>query len=83
MLCLETGEVLGEIRGSGAWVVPLAGDQSKVYLGSDAFAAVEPAGAATPRRAGDQKQTSREHHGAIHLGTGDETATFCLGLARQ
>ena len=75
---LETEEVLAKYAESGAVVVPLAGDQSKVYLEATLARRWNPRGQ-QPLVADSARQKQAENiYGALHLGTGEETATFCI-----
>lgn len=75
---LETGEVLAEYAENGARVVPLCGDQSKVYLEATLARRWSPVGQ-QPLVADAARQKQAENiYGALHLGTGEETSTFCI-----
>lgn len=76
--CLETEEVLAKYAKSGAEVVPLAGDQSKVYLEATLARRWNPVGQQPLVADGARSKQSENIYGAIHLGTGEETATFCI-----
>ncbi|MCA1617632.1 MAG: IS630 family transposase [Acidobacteria bacterium] len=75
---LETGEILAKYAESGALVVPLAGDQSKVYLEATLSRRWNPRGQQPLVADGARSKQAENIYGAIHLGTGKETATFCI-----
>ncbi len=75
---LETEEVLSTYAESGELVVPLAGDQSKVYLEGTLSRRWNPRGAQPVVADGARQKQADNIYGAIHLGTGAETATFCI-----
>ncbi len=76
--CLETEEVLAKYADSGEQVVPLAGDQSKIYLEPTLARRWNPAGQQPLVADGARQKQAENIYGAIHLGTGVETATFCI-----
>lgn len=76
--CLETEEVLAKYAESGEAVVPLAGDQSKVYLEATLARRWNPRGQQPLVADGARQKQAENIYGAIHLGTGEETATFCI-----
>lgn len=76
--CLETEEVLAKYAESGEPVVPLAGDQSKVYLEATLARRWNPVGAQPVVADGARRKQAENIYGAIHLGTGAETSTFCI-----
>jgi transposase len=75
---LETQEVLAKYAESGEVVVPLAGDQSKVYLEATLARRWNPVGQQPLVADGARSKQAENIYGAIHLGTGAETATFCI-----
>ncbi len=75
---LETEEVLAKYAESGAEVVPLAGDQSKVYLEATLARRWNSVGEQPLVADGARSKQAENIYGAIHLGTGAETATFCI-----
>ncbi len=75
---LETEEVLSKYAASGAQVVPLAGDQSKVYLEGTLSRRWNPRGEQPVVADGARSKQAANIYGAIHLGTGEETATLCI-----
>lgn len=75
---LETEEVLAKYADSGEKVVPLAGDQSKVYLEATLSRRWNPVGQQPLVADGARQKQAENIYGAIHLGTGVETATFCI-----
>lgn len=75
---LETEEVLAKYAESGEAVVPLAGDQSKVYLEATLSRRWNPRGQQPLVADGARSKRAENIYGAMHLGTGEETATFCI-----
>ncbi len=75
---LETEEVLAQYADSGDLVVPLAGDQSKVYLEATLARRWNPVGQQPLVADGAREKQAENIYGAIHLGTGEETSTFCI-----
>lgn len=75
---LETEEVLAKYAKSGEQVVPLAGDQSKVYLEATLARRWNPVGQQPLVADGARSKQAENIYGAIHLGTGQETSTFCI-----
>ncbi len=75
---LETEEVLAKYAASGELVVPLAGDQSKVHLEATLARRWNPVGQQPVVADGARSKQAENIYGAIHLGTGEETATFCI-----
>lgn len=75
---LETEEVLAKYAESGERVVPLAGDQSKVYLEATLSRRWNPVGQQPLVADGARSKQAENIYGAIHLGTGEETSTFCI-----
>lgn len=75
---LETEEILAKYAESGARVVPLAGDQSKVYLEATLARRWNPVGQQPLVADGARQKQAENIYGAIHLGTGVETSTFCI-----
>jgi len=75
---LETEEILAKYADSGAVVVPLAGDQSKVYLEATLSRRWNPVGQQPLVADGARSKQAENIYGAIHLGTGEETSTFCI-----
>lgn len=75
---LETEEVLAKYAESGAAVVPLAGDQSKIYLEATLARRWNPRGQQPLVADGARQKQAENIYGAIHLGTGAETVTFCI-----
>jgi transposase len=75
---LETEEMLAEYAERGEKVVPLAGDQSKVYLEGTVARRWNPVGE-QPLVADKARSKRAENiYGALHLGTGAEASTFCI-----
>lgn len=75
---LETEEVLAKYAESNLPVVPLAGDQSKVYLEATLSRRWNPRGQQPLVADGARSKQAENIYGAIHLGTGQETSTFCI-----
>lgn len=75
---METEEVLAKYAKSGAVVVPLAGDQSKVYLEATLARRWNPVGEQPVVADGARQKQAENIYGAMHLGTGEETSTFCI-----
>ena len=76
--CLETEEILAKYAESGEVVVPLAGEQSKVYLEATLARRWNPMGQQPLVADGAHQKQAENIYGALHLGTGAETATFCI-----
>lgn len=74
----ETEEVLARYAASGAPVVPLAGDQSKVYLEGTLAWRWNPIGQQRVVADGAQSKKAENIYGAIHLGTGEEVSSFVI-----
>lgn len=74
----DTEEVLAQYAESGALVVPLAGDQSKVYLEATLSRRWNLRGQQPLVADGAREKQAENIYGAIHLGTGTETSTFCI-----
>jgi transposase len=79
---LENEEMLARYAESGELVVPLAGDQSKVYLEATLARRWNPRGQQPLVADGARQKQAENIYGAIHPGTGEETSTFCIDLAR-
>ena len=75
---LETEEILAKYADSGERVVPLAGDQSKVYLEATLARRWNPVGQQPVVADGARSKQAENSYGALHLGTGIETSTFCI-----
>ncbi|MCA1606260.1 MAG: IS630 family transposase [Acidobacteria bacterium] len=75
---LETEEVLAKYAESGERVVPLAGDQSKVYLEATLARRWNPRGEQPLVADGARAKQAENIYGAIHLGTGEETSTLLI-----
>ena len=75
---LDTEEILAKYAASQEPVVPLAGDQSKVYLEATLARRWNPVGQQPVVADGARSKQAENIYGAIHLGTGQETATFCI-----
>jgi transposase len=75
---LETREVLEHFAGSGEFVVPVAGDQTRVYLEGTVGKRWSRVGH-QPRIADLSRRKFAENiYGGLHLGTGQELAPFSI-----
>ena len=75
---LETQEVLAKYARTGQPVVPLAGDQSKVYLEGTLSRRWSPIGQQPVVADGARSKRAENLYGAVHLGTGAEVAPFAI-----
>jgi transposase len=75
---LETEEALAQYAASGEPVVPLAGDQSKVYLEGTLARRWNPVGQQPLVADGARSKKAENIYGAIHLGTGEEVSSFVI-----
>ena len=75
---LETQQTLAEYAESGKKVVPLAGDQSKVYLEGTVARRWNPVGQQPLIADKARSKKSENIYGALHLGTGAEASTLCI-----
>ena len=75
---LETAEVLAHYAKSGEQVVPLAGDQSKVYLEGTLARRWNPVGQQPLVADGARSKQAENIYGALHLGTGEEVSSFVI-----
>ena len=75
---LETREILKEFAHSGQRVTPLAGDQTKVYLEGTIARRWNPVGQQPLIADAARSKQAENIYGALHLGTGEEVATFCI-----
>jgi transposase len=75
---LETDEALAQSAASGAPVVPLAGDQSKIYLEGTLARRWNPIGQQPVVADGARSKQAENIYGAIHLGTGEEVSSFVI-----
>jgi transposase len=75
---LETEEALAQYATSGEPVVPLAGDQSKVYLEGTLARRWNPIGQQPLVADGARSKKAENIYGAIHLGTGAEVSSFVI-----
>jgi len=76
---LETEGILATYAAGGERVVPSAGDQSKVYLEATLSRRWNPVGQQPLVADGARRKQAENIYGALHPGTGEETATFCIG----
>lgn len=74
----ETAEVLAELAATGAKVIPLAGDQTKVYLEASLTRRWNPIGQQPLVADGARHKQAENIYSALHLGTGSEVATFVI-----
>jgi transposase len=75
---LETYTVLAKYARRGQPVVPLAGDQSKVYLEGTLGRRWNPRGEQPVVADGARQKQAENLYGAVHLGTGAEVAPFAI-----
>jgi len=75
---LDTREILEEFAQNGEVVTPLAGDQSKVYLEGTIARRWNPKGQQPLIADGARSKQAENIYGALHLGTGEDVATFCI-----
>jgi transposase len=74
----ETREVLADCAQSGARVVPLAGDQTRVYLEGAVGKRWSRRGQQPLVGEGSRRKFAENIYGAVHLGTGEEVAPFSI-----
>jgi transposase len=75
---LETEAVLAKYARNGQPVVPLASDQSKVYLEGTLGRRWNPIGQQPVVADGARQKRAENLYGAVHLGTGAEVAPFAI-----
>lgn len=75
---LETQTVLAKYMRNGQPVVPLASDQSKVYLEGTLGRRWNPIGQQPIVADGARQKRAENLYGAVHLGTGAEVAPFAI-----
>lgn len=75
---METREVLAEFAKNGATVTPLARDETKVYLEASIARRWNPVGQQPVIADGARAKKSENIYSAVHLGTGEESATFVI-----
>jgi transposase len=75
---LETEAVLAKYARNGKPVVPLASDQSKVYLEGTLGRRWNPIGQQPVVADGARQKRAENLYGAVHLGTGAEVAPFAI-----
>src|SRR5215210_687724 len=75
---LETREILEEFAHSGQVVTPLSGDQTKVYLEGTIARRWNRKGQQPLIADAARSKQAENIYGALHLGTGEEAATFCI-----
>jgi transposase len=74
----ETQTALAKYARNGKPVVPLAGDQSKVYLEGTLGRRWNPIGQQPVVADGARQKQAENLYGAVHLGTGAEVAPFAI-----
>lgn len=74
----ETLEVLEEFAVSGKRVIPLAGDQTRVYLEGTVGKRWSRRGQQPRVPSGSRRKFAENIYGALHLGTGEEVAPFSI-----
>lgn len=74
----ETREILEEFAQSGQLVTPLAGDQTKVFLEATIARRWNRKGHQPVIADGARSKQAENIYGALHLGTGEDVATFCI-----
>jgi transposase len=74
----ETRETLADLAERGVKVVPLASDQSKVYLEGTLGRRWNPIGEQPLIPDGARSKRAENLYGAVHLGTGAEVAPFVI-----
>jgi transposase len=75
---LDTREILEELAQSGEVVTPLAGDQTKVYLEGTIARRWNPKRQQPLIADAARSKQAENIYGALHLGTGEDVATFCI-----
>lgn len=76
---LETRATLADLAARGVKVVPLASDQSKVYLEGTLGRRWNPIGEQPLVPDGARSKQAENLYGAVHLGTGAEVAPLVIG----
>lgn len=74
----ETLEVLAEFAHSGQRLIPLAGDQTRVYLEGTVGKRWSRRGQQPRVPEGSRRKYAENIYGALHLGTGQEVAPFSI-----
>jgi transposase len=74
----ETLEVLEEFADSGQQMIPLAGDQTRVYLEGTVGKRWSRRGQQPQVPSGSRRKFAENIYGAVHLGTGEEVAPFSI-----
>jgi transposase len=74
----ETLEVLEEFAVSGQRMMPLAGDQTRVYLEGTVGKRWNRRGQQPRVPSGSRRKYAENIYGALHLGTGEEVAPFSI-----
>jgi transposase len=75
---LETREILEQFARSGALVVPVAGDQTRVYLEGTVGKRWSPVGQQPRIPDASRTKFAENIYGGVHLGTGQELAPFSI-----
>jgi len=74
----ETLEVLEEFAASGQRMIPLAGDQTRVYLEGTVGKRWSRRGQQPQVPSASRRKYAENLYGAVHLGTGEEVAPFSI-----
>ena len=74
----ETFEVLEEFATSGKRMIPLAGDQTRVYLEGTVGKRWSRRGQQPSVPSGSRRKYAENIYGAVHMGTGEEVAPFSI-----
>jgi len=74
----ETLEVLEEFAASGQRMIPLAGDQTRVYLEGTVGKRWSRRGQQPKVPSASRRKYAENIYGALHLGTGEEVAPFAI-----
>jgi transposase len=74
----ETFEVLEEFADSGQRMIPLAGDQTRVYLEGTVGKRWSRRGQQPKVTQASRRKYAENIYGAVHLGTGEEVAPFSI-----
>jgi transposase len=75
---METSEILEEFARTGCRIVPLAGDQTRVYLEGSVGKRYSRRGHQPRVADGARRKYAENIYGAVHLGTGEEVAPFSI-----
>lgn len=75
---METSEILEEFARTGCRMIPLAGDQTRVYLEGTVGKRYSRRGHQPRVADGARRKYAENIYGAVHLGTGEEVAPFSI-----